>query len=90
MLPGQGGNVERTAATGAEGICECGYVGVEVDARDGPGWMEQVRFSQVGEPGGLGPERTLMFLAVWQGVVQRTWLNGGIEGNGLGSGQRGV
>lgn len=37
MLPGQGGNVERTAATGAEGICECGYVGVEVDARDGPG-----------------------------------------------------
>lgn len=86
MLPGQGGNVERTAATGAEGICGCGYVGVEVDARDAAGWMEQVRFSEVGEPRGLGLERTLMFLAVWQGVVQRTWLNAGIVGNGVGSG----
>ncbi|ELK18112.1 Sorting nexin-4 [Pteropus alecto] len=45
--------------------------------------MEQVLFSQVGEPGGLGLEKTLMFLAVWQGVVQRTWLNGGIVENGM-------
>lgn len=72
---------ERAVARGAEGMCGCGPAGVEVGARDPSVWSR----CGVQRSGALEVwtrRTTLLFLAVWQRVVQRRWPNGGIMESG--------